>query len=53
MVFKFASKDALYGWYNSHEYQEMIHLRSDSTKGIAVAAGEFDLDKNLRLLETL
>jgi uncharacterized protein (DUF1330 family) len=53
MVFKFASKEALYGWYNSPEYQKMIHLRADSTKGIAVAAGEFDLEKNLRLLETL
>jgi uncharacterized protein (DUF1330 family) len=53
MVFKFASKEVLYAWYNSPEYQKMIHLRADSTKGIAVAAGEFDLDKNLRLLETL
>lgn len=53
MVFRFASKEALYGWYNSPEYQKMIHLRADSTKGIAVSAGEFDLAKNLRLMETL
>lgn len=53
MVFKFASREALHGWYNSPEYQEMIHLRADSTKGIAVSAGEFDLEKNLRLLNSL
>jgi uncharacterized protein (DUF1330 family) len=53
IVIKFASKEALYGWYNSPEYQKIVHLRADNTKGIAVSAGEFDLDKNLRLLETL
>jgi uncharacterized protein (DUF1330 family) len=53
MVFKFASKEMLYGWYNSPEYQKIVHLRADSTKGIAVSAGEFDLAKNLRLLETM
>lgn len=53
MVFKFASKEALYGWYNSPEYQKILHLRADSTQGIAVSAGEFDLQKNLRLLDTL
>lgn len=53
MVFKFASKEMLYGWYNSPEYQKIIHLRADSTEGIAVSAGEFDLAKNLRLLDTL
>ncbi len=53
MVFRFASRDALYGWYNSPKYQEMLHLRADSTKGIAVTAGEFDLAKNLRMMENL
>jgi uncharacterized protein (DUF1330 family) len=53
MVFKFASKQVLYDWYNSPEYQKVIRLRADNTKGIAVSAGEFDLEKNLRLLETL
>ncbi len=53
MVFKFPTKEMLYGWYNSPEYQKIIHLRAGSTKGIAVSAGEFDLAKNLRLLETM
>jgi uncharacterized protein (DUF1330 family) len=52
MVFKFASRETLYGWYNSPEYQKIVHLRAENTKGIAVTAGEFDLAKNLRLLET-
>jgi uncharacterized protein (DUF1330 family) len=53
VVIKFASKEALNGWYNSPEYQRIIHLRTDNSKGIAVSAGEFDLEKNLRLLEAL
>ena len=53
MIIKFESKEALNAWYNSPEYQEIIHLRTDNSEGIAVAVGEFDLEHNLRILEAL
>ncbi len=52
MVLKFESKESLTAWYESPEYQEIIHLRTDNSNGIALATSEFDLEKNLRILKT-
>jgi uncharacterized protein (DUF1330 family) len=41
VVLKFPSKDALRGWYDSPEYQEIIHLRTDNTEGGLVFAEQF------------
>ena len=41
VVLKFPSMDALRGWYNSSEYQEIIHLRTDNTEGGLVFAPQF------------
>ncbi len=41
VVLKFASKDALRAWYDSPEYQEIIHLRTDNTEGVLMFANEF------------
>jgi uncharacterized protein (DUF1330 family) len=41
VVLKFPSKDALRAWYDSPEYQEIIHLRTDNTEGSLVFADEF------------
>lgn len=53
VVIKFQSAEALNAWYQSPEYQKIIHLRTDNSEGIVVAAGEFDLERNLRILKTL
>lgn len=53
VVIKFESKEALNAWYNSPEYQKIIHLRTGNSEGIALAAGEFNLEHNLRILEAL
>lgn len=53
VVIKFASKDSANAWYNSRQYQNIVHLRTDNSKGIAVLAGEFNLERNLRILEAL
>jgi uncharacterized protein (DUF1330 family) len=53
VVVKFASKEALDTWYSSPDYQKIVHLRTDNSKGIFVSAGEFDLEKNLRILEAM
>lgn len=50
IVIKFDSQKSLDDWYNSPEYQKVIHLRTDNSSGIAVSAGEFDLEKNLDIL---
>lgn len=41
VVLKFPSMDALRGWYESPEYQEIINLRTDNTEGSIVFADEF------------
>ena len=41
VVLKFESKDALRAWYDSPEYQEIVHLRTDNTEGVLVFADEF------------
>jgi uncharacterized protein (DUF1330 family) len=52
VVIKFESKQALSTWYNSPEYQKIIGLRTDNSEVIAISAGDFDLEKNLRILES-
>lgn len=41
VVLRFASMEALRGWYDSSEYQDIIHLRTDSTEGHLVFADGF------------
>ncbi len=41
VVLKFPSMEALRGWYDSAEYQEIIALRTDNTEGGMVFANEF------------
>jgi uncharacterized protein (DUF1330 family) len=41
IVLRFPSREALEGWYNSAEYQEIIHLRTDNTDGFVVFADQF------------
>ena len=38
VVLKFASKDAARGWFDSPEYQAIVSLRTDNSKGIGVLA---------------
>lgn len=51
VVIRFASREALNGWYQSPEYRAIIHLRTNNSEGVVVAASEFDLERNLRILE--
>lgn len=41
VVVEFPSREALQGWYDSPEYQEIIHLRTDNSKGLVVFADQF------------
>lgn len=41
VVLKFPSKEALRGWYDSPEYQAILHLRTDNTEGGLVFAEQF------------
>ncbi len=41
VVLKFPSKEALRAWYDSPEYQKIIHLRTDNTEGSLVFADGF------------
>jgi uncharacterized protein (DUF1330 family) len=43
VVLEFPSRQALEGWYDSPEYQEIIHLRTDNTEGGLVFADEFSV----------
>ncbi len=38
VVLRFATKAAARAWYDSPEYRAILHLRTDSTEGIAVIA---------------
>ncbi len=40
VVLQFSTREALQGWYDSPEYQEIIHLRTDNTEGAMVFADE-------------
>jgi len=41
VVLKFPSLDAVRGWYQSPEYQEILSLRTDNTEGSVVFADQF------------
>ena len=41
VVLRFPSMEALRGWYDSAEYQAIIHHRTDNTEGSMVFANEF------------
>ena len=41
VILKFASKEAALAWYNSPEYQAIIHLRTDNTEGTAVLVDQW------------
>ena len=45
IVLQFPTREALEGWYNSPEYQEIIHLRTDNTEGFVVFADEFAMPR--------
>ena len=38
VVLKFDSMEALQGWYDSPEYQEILALRTDNSEGIVTFA---------------
>jgi uncharacterized protein (DUF1330 family) len=38
VVLRFATKAAARAWYDSPEYQAIVHLRTDNTQGVAVIA---------------
>ncbi len=41
VVIQFPSKDVARAWYNSAEYQEILHLRTDNSEGFLALADEF------------
>ena len=41
VVLKFASKEAGWAWYNSPEYQAIVHLRTDNSEGTAVLVDQW------------
>ena len=41
VVLQFPTRDALQGWYDSPEYREIIHFRTDNSEGLMVFADEF------------
>ena len=43
IVLKFASKEAARTWYNSSDYQNIIHHRKDNTEGFILFADEFTM----------
>ncbi len=40
VVVKFPSKEAARAWYDSAEYQEIIHLRTDNSEGFITLTNE-------------
>ena len=43
VVVKFPSKEAARAWYDSGEYQEIIHARLDNSEGFLLFADEFKM----------
>ena len=41
VILKFASKEAALAWYNSPEYQAIVHLRTDNSEGTAVLVDQW------------
>ena len=42
VVLRFDSREAARGWYNSSDYQAVVHHRLDNTKGFAVFCDEYN-----------
>ena len=42
IVLKFQNKEAARAWYNSPEYQEIIHYRTDNSEGFVLIADEYE-----------
>ncbi len=38
VVLRFATKAAARAWYDSPDYQAIVHMRTDNTEGVAVIA---------------
>ena len=43
IVVKFPTKKAARTWYNSSEYQEIVHSRIDNSEGFVLFADEFKM----------
>jgi len=43
VVLQFPTREALEAWYQSPEYREVIHFRTDNSEGFLVFADEFVL----------
>ena len=41
VILEFPTREALQGWYDSPEYQQIIHFRTDNSEGTVVFADEF------------
>lgn len=41
VVLRFSSKQAARTWYDSPEYQQIVHLRTDNCEGFVVITDEF------------
>ncbi|MFQ5691297.1 MAG: DUF1330 domain-containing protein [Gemmatimonadota bacterium] len=41
VVLRFPSKEAARAWYDSPEYQSIVHLRTDNSQGFVVLTEEF------------
>ncbi|KZX60705.1 hypothetical protein A3709_01175 [Halioglobus sp. HI00S01] len=41
IVLKFRSKDDALTWYNSSEYREIVHHRTDNSEGFVLFADEY------------
>lgn len=42
VILKFESREQAMEWYNSKEYQDIIHLRTNSVDGVAMLADAWD-----------
>ena len=45
-VIRFTSKDAARAWYDSPEYQEIVHLRIDNSTGFTSLADEIKMPRS-------
>ncbi len=43
VVVKFENKETAHAWYNSEEYQKIVHLRTDNTEGFIIFTDEFKM----------
>jgi uncharacterized protein (DUF1330 family) len=43
IILKFHTKEAARAWYNSPEYQKIIHYRTDNSEGSVLIADEYEV----------